>query len=121
MATVTTCASMTGRRSGATSSTSASCLGKRRLKALPGNAGEPPLLPGSSRFHVLSRLSRLSSLLLLRLRPSGSRTTATPRQVAGEHKAIFDATLARDGKKASARLKAHIERTGRNILSSMKS
>ena len=41
------------------------------------------------------------------------------RDVASEHQAIFDATLAYKGKQASTLLKAHIERTGNNILASM--
>lgn len=38
------------------------------------------------------------------------------RDVAAEHRAITDATLARDADKACALLTAHIERTGHNIL-----
>jgi GntR family carbon starvation induced transcriptional regulator len=45
---------------------------------------------------------------------------AFDRDVAGEHISIFDAALARDGRKATALLKSHIERTGRNILASMR-
>lgn len=45
---------------------------------------------------------------------------AFDRDVAGEHRAITDATLARDAAKACKLLEAHIERTGRNILRSMK-
>jgi DNA-binding GntR family transcriptional regulator len=42
------------------------------------------------------------------------------RDVAGEHRAITEATLARDADKACRLLEAHIQRTGRNILRSMK-
>lgn len=42
------------------------------------------------------------------------------RNVAGEHRAITEATLARNAAKACRLLEAHIERTGRNILQSMK-
>jgi DNA-binding GntR family transcriptional regulator len=42
------------------------------------------------------------------------------RDVAGEHRAIAEATLARDAAKACRLLESHIERTGRNILRSMK-
>ena len=45
---------------------------------------------------------------------------AFDRDVAGEHQAIFDATLARKAKAAAALLRAHIERTGSNILASMR-
>jgi DNA-binding GntR family transcriptional regulator len=41
------------------------------------------------------------------------------RDVAGEHRAIAEATLARYAAKACRLLEAHIERTGRNILQSM--
>ncbi len=44
---------------------------------------------------------------------------AFDRDVASEHAAILDTTLAREGAKAAALLTAHIERTGRNILASM--
>lgn len=44
---------------------------------------------------------------------------AFDRDVAGEHRAIVDATLARDAERACRLLQAHIERTGRNILRSM--
>ncbi len=44
---------------------------------------------------------------------------AFDRDVAGEHRAIVDATLARDADRAGRLLQAHIERTGRNILRSM--
>ena len=43
---------------------------------------------------------------------------AFDRNVAAEHKAILDVTLARKGDKAASLLKSHIERTGRNILAS---
>ncbi len=47
-------------------------------------------------------------------------TTHEPdRDVAAEHRAIADATLARDVDKACRLLESHIERTGRNILQSM--
>jgi len=42
------------------------------------------------------------------------------RNVAGEHRAITEATLARNAAKACRLLEAHIQRTGRNILQSMK-
>jgi GntR family carbon starvation induced transcriptional regulator len=42
------------------------------------------------------------------------------RDVAAEHRAITEATLARDKKKACSLLESHIERTGRNILASMR-
>jgi DNA-binding GntR family transcriptional regulator len=42
------------------------------------------------------------------------------RDVAGEHRAITEATLARNAAKACRLLEAHIQRTGRNILQSMK-
>lgn len=42
------------------------------------------------------------------------------RDVASEHRAITEATLARDAATACALLESHIERTGRNILSSMR-
>jgi len=45
---------------------------------------------------------------------------AFDRDVASEHKAILDATMARDASKAAGLLKSHIERTGRNILASMR-
>ena len=45
---------------------------------------------------------------------------AFDRDVAAEHKAILDATLARDARRANTLLKSHIERTGRNILASMR-
>ena len=45
---------------------------------------------------------------------------AFDRDVASEHKAILNATLARKRDKAASLLKAHIERTGRNILASMR-
>jgi DNA-binding GntR family transcriptional regulator len=41
------------------------------------------------------------------------------RDVAAEHRAITDATLARDAKRASRLLETHIERTGKNVLRSM--
>ncbi len=41
------------------------------------------------------------------------------RDVAAEHRAIVDATIARDADKACRLLAAHIERTGHNILGSM--
>ena len=41
------------------------------------------------------------------------------RDVAAEHRAIAEATLARDAAKACRLLETHIERTGRNILQSM--
>jgi DNA-binding GntR family transcriptional regulator len=41
------------------------------------------------------------------------------RDVAAEHRAIAEATLARDVARACRLLEAHIERTGRNILQSM--
>ena len=44
---------------------------------------------------------------------------AFDRDVASEHQAIFDATLARKAKQAANLLKSHIERTGNNILASM--
>jgi DNA-binding GntR family transcriptional regulator len=40
--------------------------------------------------------------------------------VAAEHRAIAEATLARDGAKACRLLEAHVERTGRKIVRSMK-
>jgi len=42
------------------------------------------------------------------------------RDVAGEHRAIAEATLAHHAAKACRLLEAHIQRTGRNILQSMK-
>lgn len=42
------------------------------------------------------------------------------RDVAGEHRAIAEATLARDADKACRLLETHIQRTGRNIVKSMK-
>lgn len=42
------------------------------------------------------------------------------RDVGGEHRAITEATLARNAAKACRLLEAHIQRTGRNILQSMK-
>lgn len=42
------------------------------------------------------------------------------RDVAGEHRAITDAALARNAAKACRLLEAHIQRTGRNILRSMR-
>jgi GntR family transcriptional regulator, carbon starvation induced regulator len=42
------------------------------------------------------------------------------RDVAGEHRAITEATLSRNAGKACRLLEAHIQRTGRNILQSMK-
>lgn len=45
---------------------------------------------------------------------------AFDRDVAGEHQAIFEATLARKSRIASALLTAHIERTGSHILASMR-
>lgn len=44
---------------------------------------------------------------------------AMDRDVAAEHRAITQATLARNGTLACRLLAAHIERTGRNILDSM--
>lgn len=41
------------------------------------------------------------------------------RDVAGEHRAIAEATMARDADKACILLATHIERTGNNILCSM--
>lgn len=41
------------------------------------------------------------------------------RDVAGEHRAITDATLGRDADKACRLLERHIQRTGKNILRSM--
>jgi DNA-binding GntR family transcriptional regulator len=42
------------------------------------------------------------------------------RDVAAEHRAIADATLARDADKACRLLETHIQRTGRNIVKCMK-
>lgn len=42
------------------------------------------------------------------------------RDVAGEHRAIAEATLARDAGEACRLLERHIQRTGKNILRSMK-
>ncbi len=42
------------------------------------------------------------------------------RDVAGEHRAMAEATLARDADKACRLLETHIQRTGRNILKCMK-
>ena len=44
---------------------------------------------------------------------------AFDRDVAAEHKAILDVTLARKSEKAASLLRSHIDRTGRNILTSM--
>jgi len=41
------------------------------------------------------------------------------RNAAGEHKAILDAALVRDGARACALLRQHIERTGRNVQAEM--
>jgi len=42
------------------------------------------------------------------------------RDVAGEHRAMAEATLARDADKACRLLETHIQRTGKNILKCMK-
>jgi DNA-binding GntR family transcriptional regulator len=77
--------------------------------ALIGGSGSPILLQFCHMLHDMNDRYRRIYL----------QAHAFDRDVAGEHKAIFDATLARDAGLASKLLRAHIERTGRNILASM--
>lgn len=77
--------------------------------ALIGASASPLLLQFCSTLHDMN--DRYRRIFL--------QAHAFDRDVAGEHQAIFESTLARKPKKAAALLKAHIERTGRNILASM--
>lgn len=77
-------------------------------------------LIGGATSPVLLQFCRTLNDMNDRYRRIFLEVNAFDRDVAAEHKAIVDATLARNGHKAAALLTAHIERTGRNILSSMR-
>jgi GntR family transcriptional regulator, carbon starvation induced regulator len=77
--------------------------------ALIRGCGSPILLQFCGMLHDMN--ARYRRLFL--------STHGPDRDVAAEHRAIAEATLARDVGKACRLLEAHIERTGRNILKSM--
>lgn len=77
-------------------------------------------LIGGSASPILLQFCRTLHDMNDRYRRIFLQAHAFDRDVAGEHQAIFEATLARKTKQASTLLKAHIARTGSNILSSMR-
>lgn len=78
-------------------------------EALIRPCGSPILLQFCGQLHDLS--DRYRRLFL--------STHDFDRDVPGEHRAITEATLARDADRACELLKRHIERTGQNILRAM--
>lgn len=78
--------------------------------ALSRACGSPLLLQFCAQLH--EQFARYRKLFL----------AANPldRRVASEHRELTEAALARDAERACATMQAHIERTGRNILASIK-
>lgn len=83
---------------------------RRYHDALASGCGSPLLLQFCSQLH--ERFARYRKLFL--------SSNPFDRQVAAEHRRLTEAALARDAGKACAIIEAHIERTGRNILASIK-